>query len=63
MINCIGGLKQLWLQVNGHAWFHLAWDPLSCSEHAGIEKFKMKIYVSSGIRTHLLRATTSDTAP
>ena len=29
-----------------------AWDPQSCSEQAGIEKFKMKIYVSSGIRTH-----------
>ena len=23
MINRIWGLKQLWLQVNGHAWFHL----------------------------------------
>ena len=23
MINHIWGLKQLWLQVNGHAWFHL----------------------------------------
>ena len=23
MINHILGLKQLWLQVNGHAWFHL----------------------------------------
>ena len=40
-----------------------AWDPLSCSEQAEIEKFKMKIYVSSGIRTHPLRAATSDTAP
>ena len=40
-----------------------ALDPLSCSEQAGIEKFKMKNYVSSGIRTHQLHATTSDTAP
>ena len=23
MINRVWGLKQLWLQVNGHAWFHL----------------------------------------
>ena len=23
MINHIWGLKQLWLQMNGHAWFHL----------------------------------------
>ena len=26
----------------------LAWDPLSCSEKAEIEKFKMKIYVYCG---------------
>ena len=26
--------------------------PLTCSERGGSEKFKMKIYVSSGIRTH-----------
>ena len=25
---------------------------LTCSERGGSEKFKMKIYVSSGIRTH-----------
>ena len=30
-----------------------AWDPLTCSERrGGSEKFKMKIYVSSRIRTH-----------
>ena len=28
--------------------------PLTCSERGGSEKFKMKIYVSSGIRTHTL---------
>ena len=27
--------------------------PLTCSEREGSEKFKMKIYVSSGIRTHI----------
>ena len=27
-------------------------DPLSYWEQAGIEKFKIKVYVSSGIRTH-----------
>ena len=26
--------------------------PLTCSERGGSEKFKMKIYVSNGIRTH-----------
>ena len=28
--------------------------PLTCTERGGSEKFKMKIYVSSGIRTHTL---------
>ena len=28
------------------------WAPLTCSKRGGNEKFKMKIYVSSGIRTH-----------
>ena len=27
--------------------------PFTCSERGGSEKFKMKIYVSSGIRTHI----------
>ena len=30
----------------------LTWAPLTCSERRGSEKIKMKIYVSSGIRTH-----------
>ena len=35
-----------------------AWDPLTCSERrGGSEKFKMKIYVSSGIRTHASATT------
>ena len=48
MINRILGLKQ-------REWSCLisfAWDPLSCSEQAWIEKFKIKIYVSSGIQTY-----------
>ena len=52
MINHIWGLKQLWLQVNGHALISFATAPLTCSERGGSEKFKMKIYASSGIRTH-----------
>ena len=28
------------------------WAPLTCSEWGGSEKFKMKIYASSSIRTH-----------
>ena len=31
-----------------------ATSPLTCSERGGSEKFKMKIYVSSGNRTHAL---------
>ena len=35
-----------------------AWDPLTCSERrGGSEKFKMKIFVSSGIRTQRLATT------
>ena len=35
-------------------WIYKAftWAPLTCSEWGGSEKFKMKIYVSSGTRTH-----------
>ena len=61
MINCIWGLKTTMTTGEWLCLISFAWDPLSCSEQAGIEKFKMKIYVSSGIRTHKLRATTSDT--
>ena len=32
--------------------------PLTCSERGGSEKFKMKIYVSSEIRTHTRQSTT-----
>ena len=63
MINCILGLKTTMTTGEWSCLISFAWDRLSCSEQAGIEKFKMKIYVSSGIRTHQLRAKTSDTAP
>ena len=51
MINRTWSLKQLLLQVNGHAWFHLhglRW-PVRNGEGAKNSKWK---YVSSGIRTH-----------
>ena len=57
MINCIWGLKQLWLEVNGHAWFHLQrlrW-PVRNGERAKNSKWK---FVSSGIRTHTRQSTT-----
>ena len=43
MINHIWGLKQLWLQVNGHAWFHLQrlrW-PVRNGEGAKNSKWKL----------------------
>ena len=45
MINRISGLNN----YDSSEWSCLisfAWDPLSCSEQVGIEKFKMKVYVS-----------------
>ena len=46
MINRIWVLKQLWLQDNGHTWFHLQRLRLICSERRESEKSKMKISVS-----------------
>ena len=43
--------------INSSEWSCLisfSWDPLRCSEQAGIEQSKMKIYVSSGIRTNAM---------
>ena len=50
-INRILGLKQLWLQVNGHAWFHLHGIHWAARYRLGLKKSKWK-YVSSRIRTH-----------
>ena len=56
MINyCIWDLKQLWLQVNGHDWFHLHRLRWPVRNGGRSEKFKMKIYVPSGIRTQTTR--------
>ena len=50
MNNRIWGLKTMtsgeWTLIS------FATAPLTCSERGGSEKSKMKIYVSSGIRTH-----------
>ena len=45
MINCIWGLKQLWLQVNGHAWFHLHEIHWAVRNRMGLKNSKWK-YVS-----------------
>ena len=38
----------------GHSLISFTWSPLTFSERGGSEKIKMKIYVSSGIRTHTM---------
>ena len=45
MINRIWGLKQLWLQVNGHAWFHLHGIPWAVPNRLELKIPKWK-YVS-----------------
>ena len=45
MIICIWGLKQLWLQVNGHAWFHLHEIHWAVRNRMGLKNSKWK-YVS-----------------
>ena len=52
MINCIWGLKTTMTSSEWTCLISFATAPLTCSERGGSEKFKMKIYVSSGIRTH-----------
>ena len=52
MINCIWGLKTTMTPGEWTCLISFATAPLTSSERGGSEKFKMKIYVSSGIRTH-----------
>ena len=42
MISRIWGLKQLWLQVNGHAWFHLHWLRWAVRNGEGVNNSKWK---------------------
>ena len=51
MINCIWGLKTTMTSGEWTCFISFATAPLTCSERGGSEKFKMKIHVSSGIRT------------
>ena len=52
MINCIWGLKTTMTSGESTCLISFATAPLTCSERGGSEKFKMKMHVSSGIRTH-----------
>ena len=51
IINRIWSLKQL-TTGEWSCLISFIWAPLTCSERGGSEKFKMKIYVSSGTRTN-----------
>ena len=51
MINRIWGIKTTMTTCEWSCLISFAWAPLSCSEQTWSKKFKMKIYVSSGIRT------------
>ena len=51
MINCIWGLKQLWLQVNGHAWFHLHEVHWAVRNRLGLKNSKWK-YIAGFEPTH-----------
>ena len=44
MINRIWGIKTTMTSGERSCLISFAWDPLSCSEQAGIEQFEMKIY-------------------
>ena len=60
MINRIWGLKQLWLQVNGHAWFYL--HEILWAVWAGIEKFKMTLYSYNTFEPTPRHATNGESA-
>ena len=58
LINHIWGLKQLWLQANGHAWFHLQrlrW-PIRIGE--GAKNSKWKYMSPAGFEPTLRQSTT-----
>ena len=52
MINFIWGLKTTMTSGEWTCLISFATAPLTCSERGRSEKFKMKMYVSSGIRTY-----------
>ena len=63
MINRIWGIKQLWLQVNGHAWFHLHGIHLPVRNGAeGAKNSKWKYLSPAGFEPTPRHDTTSGTA-
>ena len=52
MINHIWGLKQLWLKVNGHAWFHLQRLRWPVRNWEGAKNSKWKYMSPAGFELH-----------
>ena len=58
MINHIWGLKQLWLQVNGHAWFHLQRLRWPVRNGEGAKNSKWKYMSPAGFEPTPCQSTT-----
>ena len=58
MINHIWGLKQLWLQVNGHAWFHLQRLRWPVRNVEGAKNSKWKYMYQAGFEPTPRQSTT-----
>ena len=58
MINHIWGLKQLWLQVNGHAWFHLQRLRWPVRNGEGAKNSKWKYMPPAGFEPTPRKSTT-----
>ena len=58
MINHIWGLKQLWLQVNGHAWFHLQRLRWPVRNGEGAKNSKWKYMSPAGLEPTPRQSTT-----
>ena len=62
VINRIWGLKTTMTTSQWQCLISFAWDPLSCSEQAGIEKFKKKYISPAGFEPSPRHATTGEPA-
>ena len=60
MINHIWGLKQLWLQVNGHAWFHLQRLRWPVRNGEGAKNSKWKYMSPAGFEPTPRHSTTGE---
>ena len=63
MINRIWGLKQLWLQVNDHAWFHLQWLRWPVRNGKGAKSSKWKHMSPARLEPTPRQSTTGKSVP